>query len=45
LARLLSDERLRQRMGAAGRQHAVEHYTVAAQAAKLADVFRAALRA
>ena len=42
LAQLLSDERLRQRMGAAGRQHAVEHYTVAAQAAKLADVFRAA---
>jgi glycosyltransferase involved in cell wall biosynthesis len=44
LAQLLSDERLRQRMGAAGRQHAVEHYTVAAQAAKLADVFRAAAR-
>jgi glycosyltransferase involved in cell wall biosynthesis len=44
LAQLLSNERLRRRMGTAGRQHAVEHYTVAAQAAKLADVFRAAAR-
>jgi glycosyltransferase involved in cell wall biosynthesis len=44
LAQLLSDEGLRQRMGAAGRQHAVEHYTVTAQAAKLADVFREAAR-
>jgi glycosyltransferase involved in cell wall biosynthesis len=42
LAQLLSDESLRRRMGAAGRQHAVEHYTVAGQAAKLADVFRTA---
>jgi glycosyltransferase involved in cell wall biosynthesis len=45
LSQLLKDKGLRQRMGTAGRQHAVEHYTVAAQAAKLADVFRAALRA
>ncbi len=44
LSKLLSDESLRQRMGAAGRQHAVEHYTVSAQAAKLAEVFRSALR-
>jgi len=45
LSQLLADETLRRRMGAAGRQHAIEHYTVAAQAAKLADVFRAAVRA
>jgi glycosyltransferase involved in cell wall biosynthesis len=45
LSQLLSDKSLRRKMGAAGRQHAVAHYTVAAQAAKLADVFRAALRA
>lgn len=44
LGRLLSDENLRKRMGAAGRRHAVEHYTVAAQAQKLADVFRNAVR-
>ena len=44
LVQLLTDETLRQRLGAAGRQHAVEHYTVRAQAAKLADVFRAAAR-
>jgi glycosyltransferase involved in cell wall biosynthesis len=45
LSQLLSDKSLRQQMGAAGRQHAVAHYTVAAQAAKLVEVFRAALRA
>lgn len=45
LAQLLTDENLRRCMGAAGRQYAVEHYTVAAQAQKLADVFRSALRA
>lgn len=44
LSQLLSDEKLRHRMGVAGRQHAVDHYTVAVQTAKLADVFRAALR-
>jgi glycosyltransferase involved in cell wall biosynthesis len=43
LSQLLTDETLRRRMGAAGRQHAIEHYTVGAQAAKLADVFRKAL--
>jgi glycosyltransferase involved in cell wall biosynthesis len=45
LSQLLSDENLRRRMGAAGRRHAVEHYTVAAQAQKLADVLHAAMRA
>lgn len=45
LGQLLRDEDLRKRMGSAGRQHAVENYTVAAQASKLAEVFRAALRA
>lgn len=44
LGRLLADENLRERMGTAGRRHAVQHYSVAAQAAKLADVFRAAAR-
>jgi glycosyltransferase involved in cell wall biosynthesis len=44
LSKLLADKTLRRRMGAAGREHAIEHYTVASQAAKLADVFRAALR-
>jgi glycosyltransferase involved in cell wall biosynthesis len=43
LSQLLSDEGRRRQMGAAGRQHAVEHYTMAAQAAKLAEVFRAAI--
>ncbi|HVQ36245.1 MAG TPA: glycosyltransferase family 4 protein [Pyrinomonadaceae bacterium] len=43
LSKLLADEGLRQRMGDAGREHAVQHYTVAAQAEKLADVFRSAL--
>jgi glycosyltransferase involved in cell wall biosynthesis len=42
LARLLSDRELRQKMGAAGRQHALQYYTVAAQADKLAEALRAA---
>jgi glycosyltransferase involved in cell wall biosynthesis len=42
LARLLSDEELRRRMGEAGRQHALEHYTVPVQADKLAGVLREA---
>jgi len=42
LAQLLSDKGLRERMGAAGRQHATQHYTVAAQADKLSEVFRSA---
>jgi len=41
LAHLLADENLRRRMGAAGRLHALEHYTVAVQAQKLANVLRA----
>ena len=44
LARLLTDEDLRRRMGAAGRQYAVENYTVSMQAEKLAGVFHSALR-
>ena len=35
LSALLADEGLRRRMGAAGRLHALEHYTVGAQADKL----------
>ncbi|MGI8733560.1 MAG: glycosyltransferase [Pyrinomonadaceae bacterium] len=44
LSQLLTDEHLRRRLGAAGRRHAVERYTVAAQAQKLADVFHEAMR-
>lgn len=43
LSRLLADKALMSRMGAAGRQHAVERYTVAAQTDKLAEVFRSAV--
>lgn len=43
LARLLDDGDLRQRMGNEGRKHAVEHYTLAAQADKLSEVFRSAV--
>src|SRR5207245_2926295 len=43
LSRLLADKALRSRMGAAGRRHAVERYTVEAQADKLAEVFRSAV--
>lgn len=42
LARLLADKGLRNRMGAAGRQHAIEHYGLAAQADKLAAALREA---
>jgi glycosyltransferase involved in cell wall biosynthesis len=42
LAKLITDEGVRQRMGAAGRLHALEHYTVAAQADKLAEALREA---
>jgi glycosyltransferase involved in cell wall biosynthesis len=42
LAKLLSDERLRRRMGEAGRQHVLEHYTVPVQADKLAGALREA---
>ena len=36
LGNLLADREMRERMGQAGRRHAVEHYTVAIQADKLA---------
>jgi glycosyltransferase involved in cell wall biosynthesis len=42
LARLLSDESLRRKMGEAGRAHALQYYTVAAQADKLAEALRTA---
>ena len=45
LARLLADARLRRRMGGAGRAHALAHYTVPAQADKLAGVLREAAAA
>jgi glycosyltransferase involved in cell wall biosynthesis len=40
LDRLLSDPELRRRMGGAGRQHAMRHYSVDAQAEKLAAAIR-----
>ncbi len=40
LSRLLADRDLRKRMGAAGRQHALENYTVGTQADKLSQIFR-----
>jgi glycosyltransferase involved in cell wall biosynthesis len=43
LARLLADESLRRAMGARGRRHALEHYTLPAQADKLAAALRAAV--
>jgi glycosyltransferase involved in cell wall biosynthesis len=45
LATLLSDVDRRQRMGIAGRRHAVEHYELQAQADKLADALREAAKA
>jgi glycosyltransferase involved in cell wall biosynthesis len=42
LARLIADADLRRRMGAAGRAHALAHYTVPAQADKLARALREA---
>ncbi|HEY0003451.1 MAG TPA: glycosyltransferase family 4 protein [Pyrinomonadaceae bacterium] len=42
LSALLSDKERRRQMGAAGRLHALEHYTVAAQADKLARALREA---
>jgi glycosyltransferase involved in cell wall biosynthesis len=44
LAALLSDVDRRQRMGAAGRRHAVEHYELQAQADKLAAALREAAK-
>ena len=45
LASLLSDARLRRRMGEAGREHALRHYTVPQQAEKLARALRDAASA
>ena len=42
LETLLTDAELRERMGEAGRRHATEHYTVPAQADKLAQALREA---
>jgi len=42
LAQLLRDEGLRQRMGAAGRRYAVQHYSIEAHVEKLADALRSA---
>jgi glycosyltransferase involved in cell wall biosynthesis len=42
LARLLLDTEMRREMGVAGRRHALQHYTVASQADKLAAALRAA---
>ena len=42
LAQLLSDAELRREMGAAGRRHALEHYTIAAQADKLTTALQSA---
>lgn len=44
LIRLLASPQLRKRMGEAGRQHALEHYTVPAQAEKLAGALHEAVR-
>lgn len=43
MSQLLIDPQLRKKMGAAGRQYALEHYTVASQADKLAQALREAL--
>jgi len=42
LSKLMADGDLRRRMGNAGRRHALVHYTVAAQADKLAQALRTA---
>ncbi len=44
LARLLTDAPRRRAMGAAGRQHALQHYALPAQADKLAAALRAAVQ-
>jgi glycosyltransferase involved in cell wall biosynthesis len=45
LAELIEDSARRQRLGAAGRQHVIENYGLAAQADKLADALREAAQA
>jgi glycosyltransferase involved in cell wall biosynthesis len=42
LTKLISDEGMRLRMGTRGREHALAHFTVAAQADKLALALREA---
>jgi glycosyltransferase involved in cell wall biosynthesis len=42
LASLLSSERLREKMGAAGREHVLEYYSLGDQAEKLAEALRQA---
>lgn len=44
LSRLLSDASLRRRMGAAGRDYAVTHYSTEIHAEKLAEALRSAVR-
>lgn len=43
LAKLLAEPNLARSMGAAGRQHAIDHYSLVSQADKLAEVFRSAV--
>jgi glycosyltransferase involved in cell wall biosynthesis len=45
LTRLLAEEDLRRRMGAAGRQHALKYYALAEQAQKLGETMRTAAAA
>jgi glycosyltransferase involved in cell wall biosynthesis len=44
LNKLIADRERRRRMGIAGRQHVLEHYTLAAQADKLANALRQAVK-
>ena len=44
LSKLIVDRERRREMGLAGRRHALEHYTLGAQADKLADALRQAAR-
>ena len=44
LSKLIVDRERRQRMGIAGRQHVLDHYTLGAQADKLANTLRQAVK-
>ena len=44
LSKLIVDQERRRRMGTAGRQHVLDHYTLGAQADKLADALRQAVK-
>src|SRR5688572_21992473 len=44
LNKLIADRERRQRMGIAGRQHVLDHYTLGAQADKLANTLRQAVK-